>query len=126
MKRLLIGLLLILASVSVSLAQNPVVTTPSKSATISPNSANIDTTNAFKLALPASTNINGRIDCLIQNQSASAKMYIYFGAIAAATTPNSLQLAAAEIFRCANSGVVIKDAISITGTAGDRYFAAQE
>ena len=53
-------------------------------------------------------------------------MFVFFGIAANATTPNSIQLAGGATFRCNNSGVVIKDAISITGTAADRFFAAQQ
>lgn len=106
-----------------SLAQSPVTTYP-YTTTISNSSANVTTTNTFQSIWAASANLTGRTDCIIQNNGA-ASMYVYFGPIANATTPNSLILAAAGIFRCGNSGVVTKDQISITGTSGQRFFAIQ-
>lgn len=123
MKRLWLSLLLLAASVSMSLAQSPVTTYP-YTTTISNSSANVTTTNTFQSIWAASANLTGRTDCIIQNNGA-ASMYVYFGPIANATTPNSLILAAAGIFRCGNSGVVTKDQISITGTSGQRFFAIQ-
>ena len=122
MKRLLLALLILGASLP-ALAQSPVTTYP-YTTTISNSSANITSTNTFQSIWAASTNLTGRTDCIIQNNGA-ASMYVYFGPIANATTPNSLTLAAAGIFRCGNSGVVTKDQISITGTSGQRFFAIQ-
>ena len=123
MKRLWLSLLLLAASVSMSLAQSPVTTYPYTTAIFN-SSANVISTNTFQSIWAASTNLTGRTDCIIQNNGA-ASMYVYFGPIANATTSNSLTLAAAGIFRCGNSGVVTKDQISITGTSGQRFFAIQ-
>jgi len=123
MKRLLLALLILGASLAPSYAQSPVTTYP-YTTTISNSSANVATTNTFQSIWAASANLTGRTDCIIQNNGA-ASMYVYFGPIANATTPNSLTLAAAGIFRCGNSGVVTKDQISITGTSGQRFFAIQ-
>lgn len=123
MKRLLIAALLLIGASFPAYAQNPVVTQPYQ-ATISNSSLSIAVTNTFQSVWAANTARTGRVDCIIQNNGA-ASMYIYFGPIANATTPNSYTLAAAGVFRCANSGVVSKDQISITGTAGQRYFAIQ-
>lgn len=127
MKRLLISILLLMGASLIAYAQSPIVTKPFQSAVISPASPTIGSTNTFQNLFPSSINtITGRVDCIIQNQAAANKMFIFFGLAPAATTPNSLQLSAGSTFRCANSGVVIKDAISITGTANDTFFAAQE
>ncbi len=122
MKRLLLALLILGASLP-ALAQSPVTTYP-YTTTISNSSAAIGVTNTFQSVWAASANLTGRTDCIIQNNGA-ASMYVYFGPIANATTPNSLILAAAGTFRCANSGVVTKDQISITGTSGQIFFAIQ-
>lgn len=125
MKRFLLSLLLIVGSVSISLAQNPVVTQPyGATSYISPDA--IVTTNTFQRIWRASTATTGRVGCIIQNNSATNKMFVYFGAIANATTPNSLQLAAGASLTCTAGVIVLKDEISITGTAGDRYYGAQQ
>lgn len=123
MKRILIALLLCVSTNAY--AQTPVVTQP-YTASISAASKTIGSTNVFQSILSASTQTTGRVDCIVQNKAASNSMSLFFGPIANATTPNSLSLAAGAIFRCANSGVVIKDQISITGTSGDAFFALQE
>jgi len=119
MKRLLLALLLIGASFP-AYAQTPVVTQTSKFSNANASAA-VTVTNTFQSIWLANTNRN---DCIVQNNGA-ASMYIYFGAIASATTPNSLILAANGTFRCANSGIVVNDQISITGTATQRFFAIQ-
>ncbi len=120
MKRLFLILLLIIGASFPAYAQTPVITYTSKF-----NNANASTsiavTNTFQSIWASNSNRN---DCIIQNNGA-ASMYIYFGPIANATTSNSLILAAAGIFRCANSGIVQSDQISITGTATQKFFAIQ-
>ncbi len=124
MKRFLLSLLLIVGSVSISLAQNPVVTqTYSATGYISANS--IRTTNTFELVLAASTSTTGRTDCLIQNNGAAA-MALYFGDPTGVVSTNGYQLSAGSVFRCANSGIVIRNAIYIIGTAGQKYFFINE
>lgn len=121
MKRLLLtGLLFLIAGASLALAQTPVVTQTSKFSNANASAA-ISVTNTFQSIWSANLNRN---DCVIQNNGA-ASMYVYFGPIASATTPNSFILAANGIFRCANSGIVVNDQISITGTATQRFFAIQ-
>lgn len=123
MKRLILALLLSLGA-SFAYAQTPVITQPYNTTTISNNSSTIDTTNIFKTIFPAQSHVTGRVDCLVQNLS-SRDMFISFEATATLTT-NALKLTSGSIFRCANSGVVIRNKLSITGTAGDQYFAIQE
>lgn len=120
MKRLLLTVLLLIAGASLALAQTPVVTQTSKFSNANASAA-VAVTNTFQSIW---LNNPSRNDCIIQNNGA-ASMYIYFGAIADATTPNSLILAASGTFRCANSGIVVNDQISITGTATQRFFAIQ-
>lgn len=124
MKRLILTIILSLGlGASLALAQTPTVT-QTYPLVISPNAASITSSSAFQSVFPASTQTTGRVDCLIQNKSSNS-MYLYFGPATSATSPNSVTLAAGGIFRCANSGVVIRNQISIGGTSGDRFFFAQ-
>lgn len=118
MKRLIA--LFLLLGVSFAHAQTPVFTNTSKF-TNSNYSSTISVTNTFQSVLASNLNRN---DCIIQNNGA-ASMYLYFGALASAITNNSLVLSSGSIFRCSNSGVVLTDQISITGTATQRFFAIQ-
>lgn len=120
MRRLLLALFLLVASASAAFAQTPVFTNTSKWSNANASST-ITSTNIFQSIWP--TNLN-RNDCIIQNNGA-ASMFIHFGAIASATTPNSLTLTSGSIFKCANSGLVPSDQISITGTSGQLFFAIQ-
>lgn len=123
MIRFLISLWLFLIGASLAYAQSPVTTNPAGVNSGNYSSA-ISVTNTFQSVLAASTSTSGRRGCIIQNNGA-ATMYIYFGAPASATTNNSLSLAAGTKFNCENGVTVIKDQISITGTATQRFFAVQ-
>src|SRR5665213_1443771 len=82
-------------------------------------SSTITATNTFQL-IQGQT--NNRIGCTIQNNG-SHTMYVYPDIVANATTGGSAVLAPGDKFYCAVSGnFVLKNAISITGTAGDSYF----
>jgi len=120
MQRLILGIILALGVAFNASAQTPVVTQTSKFSNANASAA-VSVTNTFQSIWPANTSRN---DCIVQNNGA-ASMYIYFGAIASATTPNSYILAAAGTFRCANSGIVVNDQISITGTISQNFFAIQ-
>lgn len=128
MKRFLISLVLILASVSFSLAQNNAVFTAPTPIIISPIAKTIVSSSAFQLlfAAPPSTPTSqtGRQECLIQNLSVR-DMFIFFDVPTNAITSNSFKLAAGLTFRCSSGGTVIRNAISIGGTATDQFFAAQ-
>lgn len=80
-------------------------------------SGTIGTTNTIQ---PIQGQNNGRKGCLIQN-GGTPTMYVYFGLISGATTAASAQLSAGQAISCAINGV--QDAISITGTSGDTFFA---
>ena len=123
MQRLILGIILALGVAFNAFAQSPVTTYP-YGVTNANSSSSIVATNTFQPIWPASGSLTGRSDCVIQNNGA-ASMYIYFGPIANATTPNSLTLTSGSIFRCANSGVITKDQISITGTISQNFFAIQ-
>lgn len=120
MKRFLLSLLLIVGSVSYSLAQNPVVTQPSlRTATLSGSS--ITSTNTFQTVYPANVN---RLGCVIQNKN-SRNMFINFVAKATATISNSALLAPGASANCTAFGTVLTGEVSITGTATDEYYASQ-
>ena len=66
---------------------------------------------------------NGRKGCLLQNNG-THNMEVFFGAIANATTSASAVITPGQAISCAiNGNLVVQDAISITGTSGDAFFA---
>lgn len=68
----------------------------------------------------------GRTGCLIQNQSTSNTMWVYFGPVASATKAASFILDTAHglSISCAVGGTsVVDDQVSITGTATDAFVA---
>lgn len=121
MKSLIV--LFLLLGFSFAQAQSPVITKP-YGVTNHNDSSTITATNTFQSIWAAASSNTGRVDCIIQNNGA-ANMFIFFGPIASAATPSSLTLVPAGIFKCANSGVITKDQISITGTADQEFFAIQ-
>lgn len=133
MTRLLLRLALaaaLLAIGEVARAQNPVVTQPAQ--TVSQNSSStITTTNTFQSVFAAVTSSRGRSSCLIQNNG-SHVMYVFFGPIANATTAASVALnpgtanVAGDAVSCVSGGIVLTDQVSITGTSGDAFYAAQQ
>lgn len=123
MKRFLsIGLLL--ASVSFSFAQSPVITSPQGSNIVT-GSSSITVTNTFQSIFAASGSNTGRMGCTVQNNGTHT-MFVFFGPIANATTSNSVQLSAGNNVKCNSGVIVLKDQVSITGTSGDAFFAAQQ
>ena len=81
-------------------------------------SGTIAVTNTFQ-----SVAVQGvRNGCEVQNNGTHT-MYVFFGPIASATTANSVALAAGQGVGCGAPGVVLSDQISITGTAGDAFYA---
>jgi len=104
-----------------ALAQQSVYTLPAvRSATNA--SGTIAVTNTFQALFAAAS---GRKACLIQNNSAR-NMYVYFGTLASATLTNSIILAASQSIACTNNGIINADAVSITGTATDAFYASQQ
>lgn len=122
MKRLLLALALI--GVSFAYAQTPVTTQP-YGATSFNASGTISSTNAFQSIWSASNSNTGRVGCMVQNKGTN-NMFVFFGPIANATTPSSVTLAAGASVQCNNNSIVLKDQVSITGTSGDKFFAAQQ
>lgn len=124
MQRLILGIILALGVAFNAFAQSPVTTYP-YGVTNHNDSSTITVTGTFQSIWIASAGLTGRSGCAIQNNG-SAAMYVYFGPIANATTPNSVKLSTGQSLNCETvGGVVIKDQVSITGTSGDRFYASQ-
>lgn len=124
MKRLLIIIAGLLLGVSFAYSQTPVVTQP-YGVTSFNSSGSISVTNTFQSVFAASGINTGRNACMIQNNG-THNMYVYFGPIANAITPSSVTLAAGASIQCNAGDVVLKDQVSVTGTSGDKFFAAQQ
>lgn len=106
------------------LAQTPVVTIPFP-VTSGNASGNISVTNTFQSVFSAATAALPRKACAVQNNSA-ATMFVFFGSISTATSGTSVSLAAGATTNCNIGGVVLQDQVSITGTAGGFFYAAQQ
>lgn len=118
------ALILLLLGVSTAYAQTPVVTQPA--GVVSYNlSSTIAVTDTFQSIFLASTGATGRIGCTVINYGA-ATMWVYFGAIADATKAKSIQLSTGQAVYCNNGGIILKDQVSITGTATQAFFAAMQ
>lgn len=83
-------------------------------------SGTIAATGVFQSIAVANT---ARRGCSIQNIGANA-MWLYFGAIAGATTAKSFLLMPGNTANCAAGTTVVTDQISITGTATDTFSGA--
>ena len=102
---------------ALAVAQTAPFTKPSRNV-----SSTIAVTNTFQQVLASTA---GRAACAIQNNGVNT-MYVFFGPIASATLTNSVRLAAGASVNC-NSGItVLTDQVSITGTAADVFFAAEQ
>jgi len=124
MKRILFALVLLFASPS--WAQQVIQTQPLGNTSTNASST-ITVTNTFQSIFAQSTSDRGRTGCTIQNNSVGGNnMFVFFGAIASATSPTSVQLTPGQSVNCEVGGIVLKDQVSITGTAGDQFFAAQQ
>lgn len=124
MKRLFLIVALIIGASFPAYAQSPVITQPY--AVNSQNfSSTITSTNVFQSIWAANTNTRGRAGCTVQNNGAST-MYVFFGPIASATTPSSVQLSTGQAVMCNVSGITLQDQVSITGTSGQAFFAGQQ
>jgi len=122
MTRIIFALAFVLCAASAH-AQNLVVTQP-YGVTTQNSSGTIAETNTFQSIWAASSNTRGRAGCTVQNNGA-ATQYVFFGPIADATTPTSIKLIAGASVSCNQGGVVLKDQVSITGTADDTFYAGQ-
>ena len=72
-----------------------------------------------------STASRGRVACTVINQGTNP-MYVFAGPIASATIAKSVKLTAGQAFYCNIGQVVLKDQISITGTATETFYAAAQ
>lgn len=115
-----LALAFIVAS-SLALAQTPIFTVPAARSTTAVSST-IAVTNTFQSVFASSA---GRTGCLIQNTGTNP-MYVFFGAIASATTAASVKLSAGQSVNCQSGGIVITDQVSITGTATETFYAASQ
>lgn len=109
-------------------AQTPVFTYPIGQS-ITNSSGSITLTNQFQSVFVSNS---GRKACVIQNTGTHV-MYVFFGAIGGAATSTSFPLFPATAagypggyVTCNNSGVVVTDQVSITGTTGDTFTATSQ
>jgi hypothetical protein len=104
-------------------AQQPVYTVPLRAPTKN-LSGTIAVTNTFQSIAAADVSTQrGRVGCQVQNNG-SNPMYVYFGPVASALTSTALSLAVGATLTCSTgSGGVLTDQVSITGTAGDAFYA---
>jgi hypothetical protein len=112
---------MIVAGLAPAKAQGLVTTTPYQATSVV-GSGSVAVTNTFQSVLASSATRRG---CRLQNTSANT-IYVYVGAIAGATTAQSLQLTTKGSFDCASGGIVITDQISVTGTAGDTFVTVRQ
>lgn len=125
MKRLLIIVAALFFSSAAYAQGTPVVTQPKGVTTGQVNNGTITVTDTFQSVIAASTTTTGRLSCALQNQGTHV-MYVFFGPIADATKAKSIQLQAGQAVNCNVGNVVLKDQVSVTGTSGDAYWAAQQ
>jgi hypothetical protein len=116
-----------LATPLLAASEFPVVTYPQGRASKNVSSTIQSASNAFQQVIPAVTGgvAEQRASCTIQNNGTHT-MYVFAGPIASATLTNSVQLPAGQFFYCYAGVTVISDQISITGTAGDAFYAAYQ
>jgi len=95
------------------------VTTTNASTTINPGGS------TFQSVFAAPGTNQTRSACVIQN-NATHNMNVFFGPIASATTSNSVVIQPGQSVSCNVGGVTLQDQVSITGTNGDAFYAAQQ
>lgn len=117
-KRVVFALAVVALAVTFAQAQSPSRPGPLERITMNASGA-IAVTDTFQSVFVAGS----RANCFVQNNSASGKMYVFFGPIANATKEKSIALAAGAVWQCSNAGVVSIDQVSITGTALDKFTA---
>lgn len=115
----------LLLGASPALAQSPVVTNPGQVGSVNASST-ITTTNTFQSVFAQATGAVRRNGCTLQNNG-SNNQWVFFGALASATTPKSVKMAPGTNVLCANgAGGTLQDQVSITGTAGEEFFANRQ
>lgn len=123
MKRIFIFLIALFFIVP-SYAQSPVVTQPYNVTSFNA-SGTIAVTNTFQSIWVANTNTRGRAGCTVQNNGTNS-MWVYFGPIASATKGASVVLTVGQSTNCNVGGITLQDQVSITGTSGEAFYAAQQ
>lgn len=109
-----------------SRADSAVMTTPYPTLTTNA-SGTVATTNTFQAVFAAKRmqDFNpARLGCTIINYGTHT-MYVHADP-STATLANSVQLSAGQAFFCNSSGIVLTEAVSLTGTAGDAFYAAAQ
>lgn len=114
---------LALIVLSSAAAQSPVITQPYPVTTLN-SSSTVAVTNTFQSIWAAAVAPRRRAACLVQNTGTNA-MYVFFGPVADATTPTSIKLTAGQFATCNVGGAALQDQVSITGTAGETFYAGQ-
>lgn len=116
-KRLRLGLATFFFALSVSTSPVTAQSIPLSSTNLS---GTIASSGTFQQIQGQTNNRNG---CTIQN-TGSHTQYVFFGPIANATTPVAVELSPSQSVNCSvASNIVLKDAVSISGTSGDTFFA---
>ncbi len=87
----------------------------------------IATTGTFQQALAAGSTLPAgkRNSCTIQYTGNNIG-YVFFGPTASATLATSFQLTNKQIITCPVGGVVLNDAVQVTGTTNDTFVVAQQ
>ncbi len=106
---------------TVANAQNPVVTQPNGATSTVNSSTTVTATGVFQSFWAANSQ---RMGCTVQNKGGNS-MYVFFGAIADATTGKSVILLANQAVNCSENGTVLRVQVSVTGTIGDAFYAVQ-
>jgi hypothetical protein len=131
---LVLSLLFGLVMLSGAFAQSPVVTQPYTAVLTTNASGTIAVTNTFQevfvavnqAATPGTPQANRRRNgCTVQNTGTNP-MYVFWGPIANATLANSVKLTAGQAATCNNQGLTLQEQVSITGTATETFYAAQQ
>jgi hypothetical protein len=123
--------LLLIYGIKAAFAQgigpNPVTTYPYMGATTYNASSTVAVSNTFQSVFPTLISTNQhRVSCILQNNSAANSMFVFFGPIASATLTNSIKLSPGTSVSCVAGGMALQDQVSVTGTAGDAFYAAQQ
>lgn len=124
MKRLWLSFIALVVGVSLAFAQSPVTTQPYAVTSFNASST-IAVTNTFQSIWLANTGTRGRAACAVQNNGTN-NMWVYFGTLADATKAISVVLTPGQSVSCNVGGTTLQDGVSITGTSGDAFFAAQQ
>lgn len=121
MRKLLLTLLALLLP-TVAVSQQAFVTKPYSVTSNNNVSTTIAVTNTFQSLWLAS---NVRTGCTIVNYGSNT-MWVFFGPIASATKATSIQLAVNQAVYCTLGDIVLNTQVSITGTATEAFYAAQQ